>query len=76
MSLNGMGAVAAPGLLSGNGFWKGRESSSGLWECGNRAAISKGVGKRGKPAFGFPRFPSPVISTALLLHFNAAFSRP
>src|SRR6266851_1693548 len=35
---------------------------SGLWEkwesrglCG----ISKGGGKRGKPAFGFPRFPRP-----------------
>jgi hypothetical protein len=30
-------------------------------------AISKGGGKDGKPAFGFPGFPPPVISTALLL---------
>ena len=35
------------------------ESSSELWECGNRGAISKGGGKRGKPGFGFPRFPPP-----------------
>ena len=38
------------------------QQQSGLWEkwesrgfCG----ISKGGGKRGKPAFGFPRFPRP-----------------
>jgi hypothetical protein len=38
------------------------QQQSGLWEkwesrgfCG----ISKGGGKRGKPAFGFPRFPPP-----------------
>jgi hypothetical protein len=30
-------------------------------------AISKPCGKSGKPAFGFPRFPQGVISTALLL---------
>src|SRR5467141_1001611 len=28
--------------------------SSKRWECGNREAISKGGGKGGKPAFGFP----------------------
>jgi hypothetical protein len=40
------------------------QQQSGLWEkwesrgfCG----ISKGGGKRGKPAFGFPRFPPPVF---------------
>src|SRR5689334_20991986 len=35
--------------------------------CGNvgiAAAISKGGGKGGKPAFGFPGFPRPGISTA------------
>ena len=35
--------------------------------CGNvgiAAAISKGGGKGGKPAFGFPGFPPPGISTA------------
>ena len=43
------------------------QQQSGLWEkwesrgfCG----ISKGGGKRGKPAFGFPRFPRPAFSTA------------
>jgi hypothetical protein len=41
------------------------QQSSELWECGNRAAISKDGGKDGKPAFGFPGFPSVVISTAL-----------
>ena len=38
-------------------------SSSKLWECGNLARLwrdSQGArGKRGKPAFGFPRFPQP-----------------
>jgi hypothetical protein len=39
-------------------FHFSEQSSPGLWECGNRAlAISKGCGKRGKPVFGFPRFP-------------------
>ena len=33
---------------------------SRLWECGNRAAISKDGGKSGKPAFGFPGFPRAV----------------
>src|ERR1017187_2994573 len=42
-----------------------RKSSSGRWECGNRAAISKGGGRRGKPAVGFPRRPRPGISTAI-----------
>jgi hypothetical protein len=45
--------------------------SSKLWECGNRKAISKGGGKDGKPAFGFPGFPPPGISTALLLSVAA-----
>ena len=36
----------------------------GMWECG---AISKGGGKRGKPGFGFPRFPPSGISTTLFL---------
>jgi hypothetical protein len=44
-----------------------KHESSKLWECGNRKAISKGGEKDGKPAFGFPGFPPPVISTALLL---------
>ncbi len=35
-----------------------------LWECGNRAAISKDGGKSGKPASGFPGFPRAVISIA------------
>ena len=35
-----------------------------MWES---LAISKGGGKRGKPVFGFPRFPRPVISTAFRL---------
>ena len=48
------------------------ESSSELWECGNRGAISKGGGKRGKPGFGFPRFPPPGISTTLFLLFSMA----
>lgn len=38
---------------------------SRLWECGNRAAISKGGGKGGKPDFGFPGFPRAVISIAV-----------
>ena len=48
------------------------ESSSELWECGNRGAISKGGGKRGKPGFGFPRFPPSGISTTLFLLFSMA----
>jgi hypothetical protein len=40
------------------------KESSKLGECGNREAISKGSGKGGKPDFGFPGFPLPVISTA------------
>ena len=36
-----------------------------MWK--SRRAISKGGGKRGKPVFGFPFFPGPGISTALLL---------
>ena len=51
------------GLLSG--LILERKPDSARWECGNRGAISKGGGKRGKPGFGFPRFPRPGISTAL-----------
>src|SRR5215472_8376882 len=39
---------------------------------GIAAAISKGGGKGGKPAFGFPRFPAPGISTALSWLTSAA----
>ena len=39
------------------GFDLGRgESSSGLWECGNRGAISKGGGKRRETWFWFSSF--------------------
>ena len=67
------------------------EQQSGLWEkwesrgfCG----ISKGGGKGGKPAFGFPRFPRPGFfhspsAVAFLLfeknidgHFASADSKP
>jgi hypothetical protein len=44
------------------------EEQSGLRDCGNRAAISKGSGKGGKggkPGVGFPGFPRTVISTGL-----------
>ena len=74
MSLEKQGSTESLGSFLGL-VKKGRESSSGLWECGNRGAISKGVGKRGKPVFGFPRFPSPVISAALLPSRGAAGSR-
>ena len=41
-------------------------SSSRLWEWGNASlAISKGCGRGGKPAFGFPPRPWPVISTVV-----------
>jgi hypothetical protein len=40
------------------------KESSKLGECGNGEAISKGSGKGGKPDFGFPGFPLPVIATA------------
>ena len=38
------------------------QQQSGLWEkweSRGLCAISKGGGKGGKPAFGFPRFPRP-----------------
>jgi len=49
--------------------------------CGNVGialfAVSKGCGKRGKLAFGFPLFPWPVISTALpAVVFHALCLRP
>src|SRR5215831_10431035 len=34
-----------------------------VWECGNRAAISKGGGRSGNPGFGFARLRRPGIST-------------
>jgi hypothetical protein len=43
------------------------------WESRGLCAISKGGGKRGKPAFGFPRFPrtgffhSPAAAAFLFL---------
>ena len=40
-----------------------RPSSPELWKCGNLACLWRDFqgarGKRGKPAFGFPRFPQP-----------------
>src|ERR1700736_7066473 len=42
-----------------------------MWE--SRSAISKAVGNDGKPAFGFPRFPWPVISTALCCSYFMRF---
>src|SRR5437879_2164144 len=44
-------------------FWflrKREQESSGRWECGNPAWLAgfpRDGGKRGKPGFGFPRFP-------------------
>src|SRR6266851_3024462 len=37
----------------------------GMWESRAFCEIPKECGKRGNPAFGFPRFPHSVISTAL-----------
>jgi hypothetical protein len=65
---NRVGVCPASSILSGQRqlefpiLFERYQQQSGLWEkwesrgfCG----ISKGSGKGGKPAFGFPRFPRP-----------------
>src|SRR5689334_20333593 len=50
------GKVENRGLV----FHFSRRPTPGRWECENLAAVarfSRDGGKRGKPAFGFPRFP-------------------
>src|SRR5690348_9304613 len=48
--------------------------ASRLRECGNRVAISKGCGRGGKPGFGFPRRPQPVISAAVFMRSSSVES--
>ena len=54
-------SARAPGGKVGNRvlvFHFSRRRTPGRWECENPAfGFSRGGGKRGKPGFGFPRFP-------------------
>ena len=56
-------------------FWEGENRRRGCGIVGIAERFPRAVGNEGKPGFGFPRFPSPVISTALFLLFSTACSR-